>query len=177
MPASPTTSQPTGERATEPTSPSGHPAPPAHPVPSAPPAPSDAGGGTAAPSRDWGRVAEDGTVFVRTADGERPVGQMPDASPDEAMAFFTRRYDDLAFEVELLEQRVKAGALGPDEAAASVKQVRAAVRDAQAVGDLAGLTGRLDALTGTINAQREKRRAERNRKLVEATTAKERIAD
>jgi hypothetical protein len=146
-------------------------------VPSAPPAASGAGSGTAAASRDWGRVAEDGTVFVRTADGERPVGQMPDASPDEAMAFFTRRYDDLAFEVELLERRVRAGALGPDEAAASVKQVRTAVRDAQAVGDLDGLTGRLDALTGTINAQREKRREERNRKLVEATTAKERIAD
>jgi hypothetical protein len=113
---------------------------------------------------------------VRTADGERPVGQMPDATPEEAMAFFVRRYDDLAFEVELLEQRVRAGALGPDEAAASVKQVHSSVREAQAVGDLAGLDARLDALTGTIASQREKRREQKARKLDEAKGEKERIA-
>ena len=128
------------------------------------------------PASEWGRVAEDGTVFVRTADGERPVGQMPDATPEEALAFFTKRYDDLAFEVELLEQRVKAGALGPDEATASVKQVHATLSEAQAVGDLAGLDARLDALGATIEAQREKRKAERARKLERARGEKERIA-
>jgi hypothetical protein len=128
------------------------------------------------PAAGWGGVAVDGTVFVRTAEGERPVGQMPDASPEEALAFFTKRFDDLAFEVELLEQRVKAGALGPDEAAASVKQVHATLSGAQAVGDLAGLDARLDALGGTIEAQREKRKAERARKLERARGEKERIA-
>jgi hypothetical protein len=102
---------------------------------------------------------------------------MPDASADEAMAFFTRRYEDLAFEVELLERRIKAGALGPDEAAGSVKQVRGSLRGAQAVGDLGGLERRLDVLSGTIGAQREKRRTERGRKLEEATGAKEHIAE
>jgi hypothetical protein len=115
-------------------------------------------------------------VFVRTADGERAVGQMPDATPAEAMAFFTRRYADLAFEVELLEQRVAAGALSPDEAAASVKQVHATLQDAQAVGDLAGLDARLGALNESIGAQREQRREERARKLEGARGDKERIA-
>ncbi|HEY0642203.1 MAG TPA: hypothetical protein VGD39_02200, partial [Nocardioides sp.] len=68
----------------------------------------------AQPAETWGRVAEDGTVFVRTADGERQVGQMPDATPEEALAFYVKRYDDLAFEVQLLEQRVEAGTLAPD---------------------------------------------------------------
>ena len=126
--------------------------------------------------RDWGRVDDDGTVYVRTADGERPVGQMPDATPEEALSFFVRRYEDLAFEVELLEQRVGAGTLGPDEAAASVKQVHASLKDAQAVGDLAALDARLDALTKDIAVQREQRRAERARKHEEARLAKERIA-
>ena len=124
----------------------------------------------------WGRVSDDGTVYVRTADGERAVGQMPDATPEEALAFFTKRYDDLAFEVDLLEQRVKAGTVGPDEAASAVKQVHATLADAQAVGDLAGLDARLDALTGTINALREKRKAERAAKLEAARGEKERIA-
>ena len=126
--------------------------------------------------RDWGRVDDDGTVYVRTVDGERPVGQMPDATPEEALSFFVRRYEDLAFEVELLEQRVGAGTLGPDEAAASVKQVHASLKDAQAVGDLAALDARLDALTKDIAVQREQRRAERARKLEEARLEKERIA-
>ena len=29
----------------------------------------------------WGRVTEDGTVFVRTTDGERSVGQYPEGTP------------------------------------------------------------------------------------------------
>jgi hypothetical protein len=125
---------------------------------------------------EWGRVSEDGTVYLRTGDGERPVGQMPDASPAEALAFFSKRYDDLAFEVNLLEQRVKAGTLAPDEAAASVKQVRASVREAQVVGDLGRLDARLDVLTTQIGVQREQRREDRARKLEEAKGVKERIA-
>lgn len=165
---------PTGAPVPTPT-PAAPSAPPAVPTPAAPPAPPAQQGSSSA--AEWGRVAEDGTVYVRTADGERSVGQMPDASPEEAMAFFTKRFDDLAFEVDLLEQRVKAGTLGPDEAAASVKQVHATLTDAQAVGDLAGLDARLNALTATIDAQREKRKAERAKKLERARADKERIAE
>jgi hypothetical protein len=128
------------------------------------------------PTDQWGRVTDDGTVFVRTADGERRVGQMPDATPAEALAYFKKKYDDVAFEVDLLEQRVKAGTLAPDEAAGSVKQVRATVAEAPGVGDLAGLDARLAALTATIDQQREKRREERSRKLQDAAAHKERIA-
>ena len=124
----------------------------------------------------WGRVAEDGTVYVRTADGERKVGQMPDATPEEAMAFYTKRYDDLAFEVQLLEQRVAAGALAPDEAASAVKQVKAAVAEAQAVGDLAALDARLEALSGKVAEQREQRKVERAKRVEEAKVRKDRIA-
>ena len=124
----------------------------------------------------WGRVSEDGSVYVRTQQGERKVGQWPDGGPAEALAFFKKRYDDLAFEVDLLEQRVKAGTLAPDEAAASVKQVRAAIAEAQAVGDLDGLNTRLDALTATIGERREQRKAERAKKVEEAKVRKEKIA-
>ena len=124
----------------------------------------------------WGRVADDGTVYVRTHDGgERAVGQYPEGSPDEALAFYTKRYDDLAFEVQLLEQRVAAGRLGPDEAAAAVKTVREQVVDAPAVGDLNALAARLDALGPLIGAQRSARREERAQKAAESRTEKERI--
>jgi hypothetical protein len=124
----------------------------------------------------WGRVAEDGTVFVRTPDGERKVGQMPDASPEEALAFYTKRYDDLAFEVQLLEQRISAGTLAPDEAAAAVKQVQGSVAEAQAVGDLAALHTRLQTLSGKVAEQREQRKIERAKRVEEAKVRKDKIA-
>ncbi|TCC22994.1 DUF349 domain-containing protein [Kribbella speibonae] len=125
---------------------------------------------------NWGRVAEDGTVFVRTKDGERAVGQWPDANPEEALAFYTRRYDALAFEVELLEQRVQAGTVSPDDARAAVKKVTGSIEDAQAVGDLDGLLTRLEALTPLVAQQRERRKAERAAKVEEARSAKTKIA-
>jgi hypothetical protein len=124
---------------------------------------------------DWGRVAEDGTVFVKTADGERSVGQYPEGDPAEALKFFTDRYDALAFEVELLETRIKTGALSPDEAVASVKTVRAQVVDAHAVGDLEALSTRLGALSPVIAEQREARKAERAQKVAESKLAKDKI--
>jgi hypothetical protein len=129
------------------------------------------------PSADqWGRVAEDGSVFVRTADGERQVGQMPDATPEEALAFYTKRYDDLAFEVQLLEQRIAAGTLSPDEATSAVDQVHTTLAEAQAVGDLASLDARLEKLRGTIDKQREQRKADRARRAAEAKSRKDKIA-
>jgi Domain of Unknown Function (DUF349) len=128
-------------------------------------------------ANEWGRVAEDGTVFVKTSAGERAVGQWPDGSPDEAMEFFTKRYDGLAPEVSLLESRVKSGKLAPDEASSAMKKVRRLVADAQAVGDLEGLLARIDALDPVVAARREERKAERARRVEEARHAKEQIAD
>ncbi|WP_244928428.1 DUF349 domain-containing protein [Nocardioides sp. W7] len=124
-------------------------------------------------SHEWGRVDDDGTVYVRTADGERSVGQYPEGTPDEALAFFTERYAALAFEVELLEQRINSGVLSPEEATESVKTVKAQVVDANAVGDLISLAGRLDALGPIIARQREARREERAQRSAEAKAAKE----
>jgi hypothetical protein len=124
-------------------------------------------------SSEWGRVDDDGTVYVKTADGERSVGSYPAGTPEEALQFFTERYDALSFEVQLLEQRVNSGKLSPEEAAESVKTVRAQVTDANAVGDLASLSGRLDALGPVLAAQREARRAEKAEKAAEAKAAKE----
>ncbi|WP_182526654.1 DUF349 domain-containing protein [Nocardioides dongkuii] len=126
-------------------------------------------------SHEWGRVDDDGTVYVKTADGERSVGQYPEGTPEEALSFFTERYAALAFEVELLEKRVTSGVLSPEEAVESVRTVRAQVVDANAVGDLASLAGRLDALGPVIASQREARREERAQRNAEAKTAKEGI--
>lgn len=126
-------------------------------------------------SHDWGRVDDDGTVYVRTGDGERSVGQYPEGTPEEALRFFTERYDALAFEVDLLEQRIKSGVMSPEEAGASVRTVRTQVAEANAVGDLASLVARLDALTPVLDEQREARKAERAQRSAESREGKEKI--
>lgn len=108
---------------------------------------------------------------------ERYVGQVPDASPDDALLFFARRFADLAFEVTHLEQRLQGPALAPDEASAAVKTIRASLVDAHAVGDFAALNARLDRIDEVIGQRREQKRAERAAKLAEAKGHKERIAD
>jgi hypothetical protein len=123
----------------------------------------------------WGRVAEDGTVYVRTADGERSVGQYPEGSAEEALRFFTDRYDALAFEVHLLEQRIAGGKLSPEEALSSVRTLREQVAGANAVGDLAALAARLDATAPLIAIQREHRKAEKAQRSAESKEAKEKI--
>jgi hypothetical protein len=125
----------------------------------------------------FGRVAEDGTVYVRTSEGERVVGQWPDGDPAAALAFYQKRYDGLALEVDLLEQRIKAGSLSPEDAKQAVSKVRTLVTEAQAVGDLDALLARLDSLSPLIEARREARRAERAAKSAEAKSAKQQIAD
>lgn len=125
---------------------------------------------------EWGRVGDDGTVYVKTADGERSVGQMPDATPEEALEFYTRRYDNIALEVELLHKRVLSGVLSPEEALASIKVVREVLVDVNAVGDLAALGRRLDELGPVIASQRDARKAAKAQRATEARAEKEKLA-
>lgn len=123
----------------------------------------------------WGRVDETGTVFVRIGDEEHAVGQYPEGSADEALAFFTRRFEAIAFEVQLLEQRVRAAALSPDEASAAIEKVSAQLAEPNAVGDYVALIGRLDALRPLIGLQREQRREDRARRVEQARERKAEI--
>lgn len=124
---------------------------------------------------DWGRVAEDGTVFVKTSTGERAVGQYPEGSPEEALTFYTERFAALEFEVSLLVQRITGAKMSPDEATGSVKALRAQVAEANAVGDLDALGAKLDSVGPLIATQREARKAERTAKLAATRVEKEKL--
>ncbi len=123
----------------------------------------------------WGRVADDGTVYLRTAEGERVVGSWQAGSPDEALAFFRRKYESLETEVTLLEQRITATDLSPGSARASIDRLLEAAANANAIGDLDSLRARLEALTGQVEDRREELKAAREQARVEAKSVKERI--
>ena len=59
----------------------------------------------------FGRVAEDGTVYVKDGDDEREVGQLPKESAEGALHFFARRYLDLKAKIDRFGQRLDAGSI------------------------------------------------------------------
>lgn len=154
------------------------PEPPATPEPVVEPAAEPAAAPVRATveSTDWGRVDESGEVFVRTASGERSIGSWQVGQPNEALAFFTRKFDDLEVQVSLLEQRLESGAAGPDDTASAAKKLRGGIVDAHALGDLDGLLARIDAVEARIVERRAERRAERAKAQDEARERKESIA-
>ncbi|MDF9812122.1 DUF349 domain-containing protein [Streptomyces sp. SPB162] len=126
-------------------------------------------------SDPWGRVDETGTVYVRTADGEREVGSWQAGSPDEALAYFERKYEGLVVEIGLLERRVRTTDLAAKDALTAIEHLRASVTEAHAVGDLAALATRLDALVGLVEARREERKIAKAKATDEAKVAKEEL--
>ncbi|HEY3733131.1 MAG TPA: DUF349 domain-containing protein [Streptosporangiaceae bacterium] len=126
-------------------------------------------------SDPWGRVDDDGTVYVRTAEGERVVGSWQAGSPGEALAFFKRKFDSLETEVVLLEQRISGTDLSPGQAQATIERLLHSIKEARAVGDLDGLITRLQALTGLVDSRREETKAAREQAKTEAKDIKERI--
>lgn len=109
----------------------------------------------AASTEPWGRVDDDGTVSVREAAGWRVVGQYPDGSTEEALAYFERKYADLASEVTLLEVRHRRGGASASDLRSAAKTVAGKLDGAAAVGDLASLEARVAALVDALTAASE----------------------
>ncbi len=124
----------------------------------------------------WGRVDANGDVFLRTANGERHIGSWQVGEPQQALAFFGRKYDDLVVQIDLLEQRLQSGAAAPEDTQAGVRKLRDALAEPHAIGDIDALGKRLDALEEQVAERRAERRAARAKALEEARQRKAQIA-
>ena len=63
-------------------------------------------------ARKFGRVSDDGHVFVIVEGEEYAVGQLPGASEEEALAYFARKFENVEAQVSLLESRVENNSPG-----------------------------------------------------------------
>lgn len=124
-------------------------------------------------SSDWGRIADDGTVYVRTADGERAIGSWQAGDPEAGLAFYTRRYDDLVTEVQLLERRLDSGAGDPAGTCTHAGTLKEQLPGVSVIGDLAILDTRLDALLAAAQEKAGAAAAAREQARADATAAKE----
>ena len=102
----------------------------------------------------FGRVGEDGTVYVITPEGDKAVGSYPGKSPEEALAYFVRKFEAVASEVALLAARVVSGAMVPSDANLAVNRLRQQVKELNGVGDLAALAASLEQIPPLIEGNR-----------------------
>jgi hypothetical protein len=125
---------------------------------------------------EWGRIDDDGTVYVRTTDGERAIGSWQAGDAEAGLAFYVRRFEDLATEVTLLEKRLASGAGDPAHTRTQAVAMKEQLTTAAAIGDLAGLDTRLDALLTAVEEKASEAAAARQKARAEAVSAKEALA-
>lgn len=113
-------------------------------------------------------------MFVRDGATERQVGEYPDAPVAEALAYYERKYTDLAAQVGLLEQRARSGAPTADIARA-VSRLQDTLQSPAAVGDIEALRGRVTALGGTVEQLTAKQSEAHQAEVAEARAEREAI--
>ena len=119
----------------------------------------------------WGRVSEDGTVYLKAPEGEVLVGQYTIGTPQEGLTFYARKFDDLVVEVDILESRLKDSKVGADSAQVALSKVRDSLAARSFVGDIASLEARCAQLDTLIAHQRE---AEKARKQAQREESRQR---
>ncbi|MBT2554855.1 DUF349 domain-containing protein [Arthrobacter sp. ISL-5] len=122
----------------------------------------------------WGRVEGDGHVFLTIDGEEHPVGQYPDVSNDEALAYFARKYDDIVAQIVLLEQRVASKAPTTDMQK-TVTHLREQLAERNMVGDIRSAEGRLDTLSTEITALEKAEKAQHDAVRAAELAAREAI--
>ncbi|MBG6067235.1 MULTISPECIES: DUF349 domain-containing protein [Micromonospora] len=124
---------------------------------------------------DWtafGRVDADGTVYVKTTEGERVVGSWQAGAPEEGLAHFARRFADLVTEVDLTEARLKSGAADAGHSLSTIRRIRTTLPEANVVGDIDALAARLDKLATLAEEKAGEARAARDAARGEALARK-----
>lgn len=165
---------------TEPTKPATpkpvpRPIPKPHPTAGANPAFSQ-GNAAAAEAAEWGRVDDEGNVWLRSGEGERIVGQYAaQGSKKDALAIYVRRYLDLKAQLDLIEARLET--VNPDESASALKAFDKQLIEPSVIGDVDALRSRSAELSSRIVELRAQYRAKRQEAKAEALAQREALVE
>src|SRR5579884_4181646 len=125
----------------------------------------------------WGRIGDDGTVYLRTSDGERVIGSWQAGTAEEGLAYYSRKYDDLAAEVAVLEGRVGTPTADVKAIRAAVARLTEALPTASVLGDVADLATRLEAVTAKLAERQAEHTAARAAAASAAADAKRALVE
>ncbi len=127
-------------------------------------------------TNDFGRVDEQNNVFVTDNGTERQVGQYPNVSPEEALAYFAKKFEDIEAQVRILEQRVASGVTDAKSLKAAHETLTKELTEPNVVGNIQLLRERVAKLSEAIDKTFEAVAAERAEAVAKALVLKEEIA-
>ncbi|EPQ48441.1 ATPase involved in DNA repair [Mycobacterium sp. 012931] len=124
----------------------------------------------------FGRVDDDGTVWLITTAGERIVGSWQAGDAEAAFAHFGRRFDDLNTEITLMEERLAAGTGDARKIRANAAALAETLPIASVLGDLDALATRLASLCEQADSMAVADRTKRDEHRAAQTSRKEALA-
>ncbi|ORA18597.1 DUF349 domain-containing protein [Mycobacterium arosiense] len=124
----------------------------------------------------FGRVDGDGTVWLISAAGERVVGSWQAGDREAAFAHFGRRFDDLATEVTLMEERLASGSGDARKIKAHAAELAETLPTAAVLGDIDALAARLATIAELAEATVAAERSRREEHRATQTARKEALA-
>lgn len=127
-------------------------------------------------SNQFGRVDGENNVFVIDGGVERQIGQYPNVSAEEAIAYFSRKFDDLEAQVRTLEQRIAAGVSDAKSLKTGHDHLVAELVAPNVFGNIQNLRDRLAKLAPSIEEAAAKITQERETAIADALVLKEEIA-
>src|SRR6185437_1131527 len=142
------------------------PRPLAHPVISAP----------ASDPHKFGRVDDDGTVWLISAAGERIVGSWQAGDTEAAFAHFGRRFDDLSTEVALMESRLASGTGDARKIKSAASSLAESLPTASVLGDVDSLAARLSSIIEHADSAAAAEKSKREEHRAAQTARKEALA-
>ena len=126
--------------------------------------------------REFGRIDEQGVVWLITPNGEREIGSWQAGTIDEGLAHFARRYSDLETEVEILEERLAARTGDPRKSQAAAKHLLDTLPEASVIGDVSAIEQRLTVIVGSADDVADSLKAEREEARAAVIARKEELA-
>ena len=123
----------------------------------------------------FGRIDDDGTVYLLADGSETPVGQWAAGTPEEGLAFFARKFDDVSAEIDLAIQRLSDGKASPESPAAAIARAEEAL--AAMIGDVEALRTKITRINELVEERRKVIAEERAQARAAALAAREAIVN
>ncbi|WP_122821135.1 DUF349 domain-containing protein [Varibaculum vaginae] len=121
----------------------------------------------------FGRVDDEGRVWVKDGEEERQIGQFPAEIPANPLNIYVRRYLDLAAQISLFAERLPK--LAEREIDQTMKSLREQVSQPAAVGDLPALRDKVAQLQEKADKRKEEAATQRAEAKEESRKNRERV--
>ncbi|MHB9438319.1 hypothetical protein [Schaalia turicensis] len=104
-------------------------------------------------THEFGRIDENGTVYVVDNGTERVIGGYPEGVPAEPFALYERRFADIEATVKLFEHRLAT--LAPKDIDLTLATITEALESPNALGNLAALRERVESVKVRAEERKE----------------------